>query len=561
MRKLSFPITAIFVALFLIPYSSSTLHAQRQDDTDRFFEISKNLEIFSNLFKELNLLYVDPIEPGKMVKTGIDAMLEELDPYTNYYTEADAETFKFQMTGKYGGIGTSMNIIDSNVVISSPYQNGPVDKAGIKAGDIIVSIDGQTVKNKDLEDVGLLLKGAPGTSIKMVVRNPITHQESEKTVVREEIKISSVPFAGFMGKNKDVAYVYLSQFIQNSARDIQNSLDSLKKINGNLKGIVLDLRGNPGGLLDEAVKICNLFIPKGQLVVSTKGKNNEWSKEFRTESAPWDLKIPLVVLINHQSASASEIVSGTLQDMDRAVVMGTRSFGKGLVQNIVPLGFNTRLKVTTAKYYIPSGRCIQALDYSHRNEDGSVSKVPDSLMKTFYTKAGRPVKDGGGVLPDITIEEEEWSKIAISLLVNHHIFNYATRYYYENPSIGPAASFKISNSDFNDFRNYLEEQKFVYHSQNENILTELKERMLLEGTFENIRPQYEALFSKLRNAKEEDLLQNKQAISDLLSNEIVGRYYYQNGQVVNRLNMEDPTLKEAIELINKPSSIEKILKK
>lgn len=561
MRKLSFPLTAIFVVLILIPYSSSTLHAQKQDDTDRFFEISKNLEIFSNLFKELNLLYVDPIEPGKMVKTGIDAMLEELDPYTNYISEADAETFKFQMTGKYGGIGTGMEVIDGDIVVSSPYRNGPVDKAGIKAGDIIISIDGQTVKNKDLEDVGVLLKGAPGTSIKMVVRHPITNQESEKTVIREEIKISSVPFAGLMGKNKDIAYVYLSQFIQNAARDIQNNLDSLKKVNGSLKGIVLDLRGNPGGLLDEAVKICNLFIPKGQLVVSTKGKNIEWSKEFRTESAPWDLKIPLIVLINHQSASASEIVSGTLQDMDRAVVIGTRSFGKGLVQNIVPLGFNTRLKVTTAKYYIPSGRCIQALDYSHRNEDGSVSKVPDSLMKTFYTKAGRPVKDGGGVMPDITIEEEEWSKIAISLLVNHHIFNYATRYYYENPNIGPAATFKISNSDFNDFKNFLEEQKFVYHSQNENILTELKERMLLEGTFENIRPQYEALFAKLRNAKEEDLSQNKQAISDLLSNEIVGRYYYQNGQVVNRLNMEDPTLNEALELLNKPSSIEKILKK
>jgi len=562
MKKTTQHLWAILLAILFSGVSTTTIFAQKQDETDRYFEISKNLEIFSNLFKNLNQLYVDPIEPGKLVKTGIDAMLLDLDPYTNYYTEADAEDYKFQVTGKYGGIGTGLEMIDDEIVINTPYQHGPVDKAGIKTGDILVAIDGQVIKNKDPEDINLLLRGSPGTSLKMTIKNPISGKEEIKTITREEIKLSSVTYSGLMGKDKDVAYVYLAQFIQNSAHDIQHALDSLKKVNPALKGIVLDLRGNPGGLLDEAVKICNLFIPKGQLVVSTKGKNPEWDKEFRTESAPWDLKIPVTVLVNHQSASASEIVAGTLQDLDRAVIIGTQSFGKGLVQNVVPLGYNTRLKVTTAKYYIPSGRCIQALDYSHRNEDGSVSSVPDSLKKTFFTKnIGRPVQDGGGIQPDMAIEEEEWSKIAISLMVKNYIFNYATKYYYDHPSIDPPGKFKITDTDFNDFKKYLGDKDFSYRSQSEELMEKLKKITEDDKYYDKIKPEFEALSGKFAHDKDQDLVKNKKEISDLLSHEIVGRYYYQDGKVLNRLSMEDQTLDKALWILGNLPEYTKILSK
>ena len=556
-QRLSFLIFAMLLSFSNVQQAS----AQKQDETDRYFEISKNLEIFSNLFKNLNLLYVDPIEPGKLVKTGIDAMLMELDPYTNYYTEADAEDYKFMVTGKYGGIGTSLQMIDSNLVIDEPYQNGPVDKAGIKTGDIIVALDGQSVKDKDAEEISLLLRGSPGTSLKMTVRNPVTEKVETKTVERQEIKLSSVTYSGLLGKDKDIAYVFLAQFIQNSAHDIKQALDSMKTVKPDLKGIVLDLRGDPGGLLDEAVKICNLFIPKGQLVVSTKGKNQEWNKEFKTESEPWDLKIPVAVLVNHRSASASEIVAGTLQDLDRAVVIGTQSFGKGLVQNVVPLGYNTKLKVTTAKYYTPSGRCIQAIDYSHRNEDGSVSSVPDSLKKTFYTVNGRVVKDGGGIMPDLPIVDEEWSKIAISLISKFYIFNYATQYYYKHPSIDAPGKFKITENDFNDFKKYLGTKDYSYRSQSEDLMDQLKKLAEEEKYYDKIKPEFDALFSKFLHDKNQDLLKNKKEISELLTHEIVGRYYYQNGKALNRLSMEDKTLDKALWIFNNSAEYKKILTK
>lgn len=561
MKRRTQQLSVLALVLLLSIANFQKVFAQKQDETDRYFEISKNLEIFSNLFKNLNLLYVDPIEPGKLIKTGIDAMLMDLDPYTNYYTEADAEDYKFMVTGKYGGIGTSLQMIDSQLVIDAPIQGGPVDKVGIKTGDIIIALDGQSIKNKDPEDISLILRGSPGTTLKMTIQNPITAKEETKTVERQEIKLSSVTYSGLVGKNRDIAYVYLSQFIQNSAHDIQHSLDSLKKASPALKGVVLDLRGDPGGLLDEAVKICNLFIPKGQLVVATKGKNPEWNKEFKTESEPWDLKIPVAVLVNHRSASASEIVAGTLQDLDRAVIIGTQSFGKGLVQNVVSLGYNTKLKVTTAKYYIPSGRCIQAIDYSHRNEDGSVSNVPDSLKKTFYTKNGRAVKDGGGIRPDFPIEEEEWSKIAISLLSKNYIFNYATQYYYKHPNIDGPGKFKISEADFNDFKKYLSTKDFSYRSQSEDLMEQLKKVAETDKYYDKIKPEFEALASKFSHDKNLELIKNKVEISDLLSHEIVGRYYYQDGKALNRLSMEDKTLDKALSLLSTPTEYNKTLDK
>ncbi len=534
--------------------------AQGNDQTDKYFEISKNLEIYSNVFKELNQYYVDPIEPGKMVKTGVDAMLNDLDPYTNLITEADLEDYELQTTGKYSGIGVSTRIKDGDIIIAELYESGPVAKAGIKAGDIVVSIDGQKVKGKDSDDIGLLMRGAPGSTLTMVVRNPITQKEESKTITREEIKLSSVPYSSLLGPENNIAYVFLSQFTPNCGRDVRNALDSLKKAQPALKGVVLDLRGNPGGLLDEAVNVCNLFIEKGQLVVSTKGKNKEWSKQFRTTGSPWDLEIPLAVLVNHGSASASEIVAGTTQDLDRGIIIGTRSFGKGLVQNVRTLGYNTRLKVTTAKYYTPSGRCIQALDYSHRNEDGSVSSVPDSLKKLFKTRVGRSVYDGGGVEPDVKLEDENLSPLTLTLLSKSFIFDYATQYYYKHPTIAPAAEFALTDNDFNDFEKWLSDKDYSYKTESEQVLANLKETAEKEKYFDNVKNEFNALSSKLSHDKTQDLLKNKQEVMHILANEIVSRYYFQKGRVINKLKRDDKDLQKALILLSNNKDYKSLLK-
>lgn len=534
--------------------------AQENDQTDKYFEISKNLEIYSNVFKELNQYYVDPIEPGKMVKTGVDAMLNDLDPYTNLITEADLEDYELQTTGKYSGIGVSTRIKDGDIIISELYESGPVAKAGIKAGDVVVSIDGQKVKGKDSDDIGLLMRGAPGSTLTMVIRNPITQKEETKTITREEIKLSSVPYSSLLGPENNIAYVFLSQFTPNCSRDVRNALDSLKKIQPALKGVVLDLRGNPGGLLDEAVNVCNLFIEKGQLVVSTKGKNKEWNKPFRTSGSPWDLEIPLAVLVNHGSASASEIVAGTTQDLDRGIIIGTRSFGKGLVQNVRTLGYNTRLKVTTAKYYTPSGRCIQALDYSHRNEDGSVSSVPDSLKKLFKTRIGRSVYDGGGVEPDVKMEDENLSPLTLTLLSKSFIFDYATQYYYKHPTIAPAAEFALTDNDFNDFEKWLSDKDYSYKTESEQMLSNLKETAQKEKYFDNVKNEFNALSSKLSHDKTQDLLKNKQEVMHILANEIVSRYYFQKGRVINKLKRDDKDLQKALILLSNNKDYKSLLK-
>jgi carboxyl-terminal processing protease len=536
------------------------VYAQGNDQTDKYFEISKNLEIYSNVFKELNQYYVDPIEPGKMVKTGVDAMLNNLDPYTNLITEADAEDYELQTTGKYSGIGVSTRIKDGEIIIAELYENGPVAKAGIKPGDIIVSIDGQKVKDKDADNIGMLMRGAPGTTMKLVVRNPITQKEEAKTITREEIKLSSVPYASLVGDQNNIAYVNLTQFTPNCARDVRNALDSLKKAQPVLKGVVLDLRSNPGGLLDEAVNVCNLFIDKGQLVVSTKGKNKEWEKQFKTNGTPWDLEIPLAVLVNHGSASASEIVAGTTQDLDRGVIVGTRSFGKGLVQNVRPLGYNTRLKITTAKYYTPSGRCIQALDYSHRNDDGSVSSVPDSLKKTFKTKIGRTVYDGGGVEPDVKMDDVELSPLAISLLTNNFIFDYATQYYYNHPTIAQPADFVMSENDFTAFEKWLGNKDYSYKSESEQLLAGLKETAEKEKYFDNVKNEYNALAAKLSHDKKQDLIKNKKEVMALLANEIVSRYYFQRGRVINKMRNDDKELQKALQLLSDTKNYKSLLK-
>jgi len=527
---------------------------------DSYFEISKNLEIFANLFKELNTYYVDPIEPGKLVKTGIDAMLQDLDPYTNYITESDIEEYEFQTTGKYGGIGATMRKKGDEIFIGNVYENSPSQNAGLHPGDQVISIDNQNVTGKTIDDISILLKGAPGTQVNIKVKDAYTGEINSKMLSRGEIEISSVPYAALVGNNKDIAYVKLNQFTIGCSRLVKDNLDSLKKVNANLKGVVLDLRNNPGGLLDEAVSVCNLFVDKGQLVVTTKGKLKEMDKEYKTPSASWDNKIPLTVLINGYSASASEIVAGTMQDLDRGVIIGSQSYGKGLVQVTKELGYNARLKLTIAKYYTPSGRCIQAIDYTNRNIDGSASKVPDSLKKPFFTKDGRKVLSGGGIEPDIKIQDEENSKLAIMLYSKNYIFDYATQFAKQHRTIAPAADFSLSETEFGDFAKYLSNKDYSYKTETEIALDSLKETAKREKYYDAIKTDYDALQGKLAHDKQKDLLKNKDEIKELLESEIVSRYYFMKGRIAHSLQY-DKDLEKAGQIILQPAQYNTLLKK
>lgn len=525
---------------------------------DSYFEISKNMDIFSSLFKELNTLYVDPIEPGKMIKTGIDAMLSDLDPYTNYITESDIEDFEFQTTGKYGGIGAIMRQRDGQTFVGEVHDPSPAQKAGIHPGDEVLTVDNQAIKGKNLDQISLLLKGAPGTQVTLKIKDAYTGAEAQKILTRGEIEISSVPFFSLVGKNKDVAYVTLTQFTPGCSRLVRSALDSLKTLQPNLKGIVLDLRNNPGGLLDEAVSVCNLFIDRGQLIVSTKGKMAEWDKEYKTTGTPWDSKMPLTVLVNNYSASASEIVAGAVQDLDRGVVIGNQSYGKGLVQITRPLGYNARVKLTTAKYYTPSGRCIQAIDYSHRNPDGSVGKIPDSLKKSYATRAGRKVLSGGGVAPDIDIADTPVSKLTATLYMKNYFFDYATSYAKQHPTIAPAGSFALTNADFDQFVKWLDNKDYTYKTETEIMLDSLKSIAIQEKYFDGMKSEYTALAGKVSHDKKQDLLKHKDEVISALENEIVSRYYYKRGRIENNMKT-DNDLEKALSIIAQPAQYGSLL--
>jgi carboxyl-terminal processing protease len=548
----------IFYTIATLLFASPTFGQATKDDS--YFEISKNLDIYYALFKEVNDYYVDPIQPGKMVKKSIDEMLNDLDPYTNYITEDDIEDYRFQTSGKYGGIGCAMRDMGEYIAVDELYENGPAAKAGLLPGDLLIEIEGKSVKNIEDDEVRKLIKGSPGTSVTCKLRNPITGVETERKIVREEIVVNNITYSGLIGANKEIAYVRLSQFTERAAANIKNALDSLKKANPNIKGIVLDMRYNPGGLLDEAISICNLFIPRDQLVVSTKGKAVDWDKTYKTTQLPWDEKMPIAVLVNKGSASASEIVSGTLQDLDRGVVVGQRTYGKGLVQSTRNLPFNSKLKVTTAKYYTPSGRCIQALDYSHRNEDGSVGEVPDSIKKMFLTKNGRKVYDGGGVDPDVKTVAKDPSKLISTLYTKNLTFEYANEYMSKHSSIAPASEFEISDADVDAFIVWLENKDFSYKTKTEEALQKMKDIAVKEKYFETIKTEYEALAKSLSTDKKQDLLKNKVAIKKALQTEIVSRYYYQKGRAVNDMK-DDDEVKQAIELLNNDSKYKAILTK
>ena len=514
---------------------------------DNYFEVSKNLDIFATLFREVNMYYVDETKPGDLMKKGMDAMLETLDPYTNYIPESEIEDYRFMTTGQYGGIGSLIRKKGDNIYISEPYEGYPAAKADLRAGDLLLEIDGKQVKGKTQDDISKILKGQPNTSVKILIQRDGEKAPIEKTVMREEIKVKSVPYFGMVSDN--VGYMRLSSFTEDASGEVKKAFTSLKESNPNLKGIIFDLRGNPGGLLNEAINISNLFVEKGLTIVSTKGKVEEWNKIYKAVNSPVDVNIPVTLLVNSGSASASEIVSGSLQDLDRAVVIGQRTFGKGLVQTTRNLSYNAKLKVTTAKYYIPSGRCIQALDYTNRNEDGSVGKIPDSLITPFKTASGRTVYDGGGVKPDIALVAKNYSKIAISLENKALIFDYATKYRREHASIASAKDFSLSDKEFDDFITFLGDKDYDYTTQSEKLLKDLETAAKTEKYLEPAQKEYDALKAKMMHHKTEDLITFKSEIKELLENEIVTRYYFQTGKIQAAL-AHDEEVKKAIAVIN-----------
>jgi carboxyl-terminal processing protease len=510
------------------------------------FEIGKNLDIFSTTYKELDINYVDEIQPGELMETAIDAMLKSLDPYTVYIPESEIEDVKFITTGQYGGIGALIQKKDDYVVISEPYEGKPAQKAGLKAGDILLEIDGKSAKGKSTSDVSSILKGQAGTSVELKFERPGVEEPIELELVRENVKIDNIPYFGIVGDK--VGYIKLTGFTRNAGKEVKDAFVKLK-VDNELKGVILDLRGNGGGLLQEAVNITNIFVDNDQVVVSTKGKLATKNHTYRTTKNAVDNSIPLVVLVDGNSASASEIVAGAFQDLDRGVIIGERTFGKGLVQNVIPLTYNSQMKITVAKYYIPSGRCIQEIDYSHKDKSGKSEKVPDSLITAFKTKNGRTVYDGGGIEPDILSERDDMSKLSASLFVNYLFFDFATEFALENTEIDPPEKFVIDDGIYQDFLDYISDKDYEYTTQCEETLEELKEHAEEEGYFESISGEYETLFEKFEENKKEDIANNEEEIKKILRFEIVSRYYYQKGKIISSLS-DDKRILKAVEIIN-----------
>ena len=492
---------------------------------DDYFEVSKNLEIFADLYRDLNIYYVDGIHPGELMKTGVDAMLESLDPYTTYIPESQMEDYRFMTTGQYGGIGSLIRSIGDSVYVSEPYEGFPAFKAGLKAGDRIISIDGTNVEGKDQEQISDLLKGQAGTTVNVEIERE--GKTLNKQLKREEIKIPPVPYSGML--RDSIGYIRLTSFTSTAARDVRDAFLKLKK--QGMKYMILDLRGNGGGLLNQAVEIVNFFDPKGTVVVRTKGKISDWDQTYKCESEPLDTVIPMAVFVDEGSASASEIVSGSLQDLDRAVIIGRRTYGKGLVQQTRDLPYNGKIKLTVAKYYIPSGRCIQKLDYTHRTEDGKVEEVPDSLLKTFHTRNGRKVIDGRGIDADVEIPERDFPPILSSLLSKNLFFLYANQYQYQHDSIAAPADFHLTDQAYQNFTNYLANKDYHYVTKTEQSLDKLEKTAKDEKYWNDTKSTFDQLDKEIAMRKNNDLKVFRPEIQELLENEIVSRYYYQSGRI------------------------------
>ena len=533
-------------------------------EDDRNFQISKNLDIFNSIFKELDMFYVDTVNAEKMIQTGVEGMLSLTDPYTEYYPEEEVSSLKEMTTGKYGGIGAAIRYYEAKdrIAVVEPTEGMPAAEAGVKAGDIILSVGGKEMVRGDMKPqefsskVSEALRGEPGTSFVLKVLRPLKNDSTvmEFKITRKNIRTNPVPYYGMV--KDSIGYLALSSFTENSAKDFKKAFIELKQKGA--KSLIIDLRDNGGGSLSEAVEIVNLYVPKGQEIVVTKGKVRQAQGSYKTQNEPVDTQIPLVVLVNGATASASEIVSGSLQDLDRAVVIGSRTFGKGLVQTIRPLPYNGTLKVTTSKYYIPSGRCIQAIDYAKKNADGSVARTPDSLTTVFHTAAGREVRDGGGIRPDIEVKGDKIPNIVFYLMNDDLIFDYATQYCWDHPTLASVDDFKLTDADYEAFKKLVKSRNFTYDRQSEKMLKSLKEIAEFEGYMTEAAEEFKALEKKLNHNLDRDLDYFAKPIKEYISQEIVTRYFYQRGAAMERLK-DDTDLEEAIKVLQNPVRYREIL--
>jgi carboxyl-terminal processing protease len=521
----------------------------------RNFELARNLDIFNTLFRELVVNYVDDISPSELIKTGIDEMLYSLDPYTNFIPESQIEDMRFITTGQYGGIGALIMPRDEYTIIAEPYEGFPAHKAGLLAGDKILEINGQSAAGMAADEVRQLLKGQPGTTLSLTISREGESGRINKDIVREVVQVDNIPYYGMV--DPTTAYIRLSSFTQTASREVREAFNDLREKH-QVESLILDLRGNGGGLLHEAVNITNFFVPRNQLIVSTKGKLQERNSTHRTLNNPIDLEIPLVVLVNSGSASASEIVAGAIQDLDRGLVVGQRTFGKGLVQNVVNLSYNTQLKVTVAKYYIPSGRSIQAIDYAQRNEDGSVATIPDSLKSPFSTRAGRTVFDGGGIEPDIPVDAPVPGHITRALFSQMMIFDYANDFFRRNKSIAPPGEFRITDDIYQDFVRFVTSRNFHYSTASEGLLNELQKVSRKEKYYHSVQNELDQLQASIMASKEGDFITFRQEIQHILQQEIVARYYHQKGRAISSLT-DDPELKVALEVLSNKEQYKRYL--
>ena len=533
-------------------------------EDDRNFQISKNLDIFNSIFKELDMFYVDTVNAEKMIQTGVEGMLSLTDPYTEYYPEEEVSSLKEMTTGKYGGIGAAIRYYEAKdrIAVVEPTEGMPAAEAGVKAGDIILSVGGKEMVRGDMKPqefsskVSEALRGEPGTSFVLKVLRPLKNDSTvmEFKITRKNIRTNPVPYYGMV--KDSIGYLALSSFTENSAKDFKKAFIELKQKGA--KSLIIDLRDNGGGSLSEAVDIVNLYVPKGQEIVVTKGKVRQAQGSYKTQNEPVDTQIPLAVLVNGATASASEIESGSLQDLDRAVVIGSRTFGKGLVQTIRPLPYNGTLKVTTSKYYIPSGRCIQAIDYAKKNADGSVARTPDSLTTVFHTAAGREVRDGGGIRPDIEVKGDKIPNIVFYLMNDDLIFDYATQYCWDHPTLASVDDFKLTDADYEAFKKLVKSRNFTYDRQSEKMLKSLKEIAEFEGYMTEAAEEFKALEKKLNHNLDRDLDYFAKPIKEYISQEIVTRHFYQRGAAMERLK-DDTDLEEAIKILQNPVRYREIL--
>lgn len=546
-----------YILLLLTGLFTLQIYAQiaSSGQNQRYYDINKNIDIFNSVLRELDMFYVDSIEVNKLVQGTIHNMLSRLDPYTEYYSEENIGELQFMTTGEYAGIGAIISYKDGQVIINEPYEDLPAAKAGLKAGDAILEINGEDMREATVKEVSDKLKGTPGTTIQLLIKRPGEKEYRTINIVREKIEIDPVTYSDVF--NGNIGYFHFGSFTSGSSDRVKETVEQLK--NKGATSLIMDLRGNGGGILDEAVSVVNLFVPKGEEIVSTKGKVTQWDRSYFTQDQPLDEIIPIVVLIDTGSASASEIVAGGLQDLDRAVIVGNRSFGKGLVQTPRDLPYGGNMKITTSKYYIPSGRGIQSLDYSHRNPDGSVARVPDSLTNVFYTRNGREVRDGGGITPDITVPQEVGSRIAYYLMAENIIFDYVTDWAQNHEKISAPDQFELSDTDYDSFKNYVKTRNFEYDKMSQRSLSQLKSIMEFEGYLNIAAEEFKALEAKLHPDIDRDLELFKDLIKDMIESEIVQRYYYKKGVLLHQL-ASDKVFEKAIEVLQNKEMYDAILK-